>query len=62
MEEHNCGTVHQTRKKLKACKQCLQTFSVKIADIFDQKHALSYIWVSQGDFTIWDDEKELAGI
>ena len=35
---------------------------MKIADIFDQKDASSYLGVSQGNITIWDDEKETVVI
>jgi hypothetical protein len=38
----------QTHKKLQAM----------LADIFNQKNASSYLGVSNGNFTIWDDVKE----
>ena len=47
---------------MQAFKQCLRTFIVKIADIFDQKNSSPYLGVSHKNFTIWDDEKETAVI
>ena len=47
----------KTRKKLQACKHCLRTFWVKIADIFDQKIASPCLGVSHWNFTILDDKK-----
>ena len=48
----------QTRKKLQACKQCLRTFFVKIADIVNQKNASSYLGVFMGTLQFGNDMKE----
>ena len=52
--------IFQTRKKQQECKQCLQTFLVKIANSFDQNNTFSCLGVSKGNSTIWYDEKEPA--
>ena len=57
-----CACAAQTRKKLLAWKQCLQTFLVKIAEFFYQNNASTYIGVSSVYFTMWDNEKEPTGI
>ena len=43
---------HMNYRPKKACRQCLWTSLGKIADIFDQENASSYLGVSHGSFTI----------
>ena len=49
-------------KSCKRASNARRLFCVKITDIFDQKNTFSNFGAIQGNFTIWNNEKEPAVI